>query len=114
MIHKTAIIDPSAKISTNVKVGAYSIIGPSVELGENTEVQSHISIVGNTKIGKNNKIYPFSSIGNDPQDLKFDGEETKLEIGNNNKRYIETNAKSVDTRNPNRILLITNAAFFIL
>ena len=85
MIHKTAIIDPGAKISTNVKVGAYSIIGPNVELGENTEIQSHVSIVGNTKIGMNNKIYPFSSIGNDPQDLKFDGEETKLEIGDNNK-----------------------------
>ena len=83
MIHKSAIIDLKAKISSNVKVGAYSIIGPNVEIDENSEIHSHVSIVGNTKIGKNNKIYPFASIGNDPQDLKFQGEETKLEIGNN-------------------------------
>jgi UDP-N-acetylglucosamine acyltransferase len=93
MIHKTAIVDPKAKISTNVKIGAYSIIGSNVEIDENTEIQSHVSIVGNTRIGKNNKIYPFSSIGNDPQDLKFAGEETKLEIGDNNKirEYVTIN-----------------------
>jgi len=93
MIHKTAIIDPKAKISSNVKIGAYSIIGPNVEINDNSEIQSHISILGNTKIGKNNKIYPFSSIGNVPQDLKFAGEETKLEIGDNNKirEYVTIN-----------------------
>jgi UDP-N-acetylglucosamine acyltransferase len=93
MIHKTAIVNPKAKISTNVKIGAYSIIGSNVEIDENTEIQSHVSIVGNTRIGKNNKIYPFSSIGNDPQDLKFAGEETKLEIGDNNKirEYVTIN-----------------------
>ena len=93
MIHKTAVIDPKAKIHSSVKVGPYSIIGAKVEIDENTEVQSHVSIVGNTKIGKNNKIYPFASIGNDPQDLKFQGEETKLEIGNNNKirEYVTIN-----------------------
>ena len=93
MIHKTAIIDTKAKISSNVKIGAYSIIGPNVEIEENTEIQSHVSIIGITKIGKNNNIYPFSSIGNDPQDLKFAGEETKLEIGNNNKirEYVTIN-----------------------
>ena len=85
MIHKTAIIDSKAKISKNVKIGPYAVIGANVEIGEGTEIQSHVSIVGNTKIGRNNKIYPFASIGNDPQDLKFQGEETKLEIGNNNK-----------------------------
>ena len=85
MIHKTAVIDPKAKIHSSVKIGPYSVVGPNVEIDENTEVQSHVSIVGNTKIGKNNKIYPFASIGNDPQDLKFQGEETQLEIGNDNK-----------------------------
>ena len=85
MIHKLAIIDPKAKIGKNVKVGPYTIIGPNVEIGENSEIQSHVSIIGNTKIGINNTIYSFASIGNDPQDLKFNGEETKLEIGNNNK-----------------------------
>ena len=93
MIHKTAIVDPKAKISTNVKIGPYSIIGPYVEIDENCEIQSHVSIVGNTKIAKNNKIYSFSSIGNDPQDLKFKGEETRVEIGNNNKirEYVTIN-----------------------
>tara|TARA_B100001057_G_scaffold341280_1_gene342111 strand:+ start:120 stop:902 length:783 start_codon:yes stop_codon:yes gene_type:complete len=93
MIHNTAIINPKAKIHKNVKVGPYSIIGANVEIEENTEVQSHVSILGNTKIGKNNKIYPFASIGNDPQDLKYQGEETKLEIGNDNKirEYVTIN-----------------------
>ena len=93
MIHKTAIIDPKAKISSNVKIGAYSLIGPNVEIDENSEIQSHVSVIGNTKIGKNNKIYPFSSIGNDPQDLKFNGEKTKIEIGDNNKirEYVTIN-----------------------
>ena len=93
MIHKTAIIDTKAKISTNVSIGAYTLIGPNVEIGENSIIQSHVSIVGHTKIGINNKIYSFASIGNDPQDLKFEGEETKLEIGDNNKirEYVTIN-----------------------
>ena len=93
MIHNTAIIDTQAKIHKNVKVGPFSVIGANVEIEENTEIQSHVSILGNTKIGKNNQIYPFASIGNDPQDLKFQGEETKLEIGNDNKirEYVTIN-----------------------
>jgi len=93
MIHKTAIIDSRAKISNNVNIGPYTVIGPNVEIDEGTEVQSHVNIVGNTKIGKNNKIYPFASIGNDPQDLKFKGEKTTLEIGENNKirEYVTIN-----------------------
>ena len=93
MIHKTAIIDPKSKISKDVQIGAYSIIGPNVEIGKGSEIQSHVSIIGNTKIGENNKIYPFASLGNDPQDLKFEGEETFLEIGNFNKirEYVTIN-----------------------
>jgi len=93
MIHRTAIIDSKAKIFNNVKIGPYAVIGPNVEIDEGTEVQSHVNIVGYTKIGKNNKIYPFASIGNDPQDLKFRGEDTKLEIGDDNKirEYVTIN-----------------------
>ena len=93
MIHKTAIIDPKAKISTNVEIGPYSVVGPNVEIDENSQILSNVSIIGNTKIGKNNKIYPFSSIGNDPQDLKFKGEKTNLEIGdsNNIREYVTIN-----------------------
>ncbi len=97
MIDKTAIIDPNAKISSNVKIGQYSIIGPNVEIDENVIIASHVSITGNTKIGKNNKIYPFASIGNDPQDLKYKDEKTKLEIGNGNiiREYVTINPGTI-------------------
>ena len=93
MIHDTAIIDPKAKISSDVKIGPYCVIGPNVEIGKYSTIQSHVSILGNTKIGENNNIYPFASIGSDPQDLKFKGEESKLEIGDNNKirEYVTIN-----------------------
>ena len=93
MIHKTAVVDPKAKISNNVKIGPYSIIGPDVEINEGTEIQSHVFITGRTKIGLNNKIYSFASVGNDPQDLKFNGEENQLIIGNNNRirEYVTIN-----------------------
>ena len=84
MIHKTAIIDSKAKISTNVEIGPYATIGPNVEIGENTLIQSHVNITGNTTIGKGNKLYSFASIGSDPQDLKYKGEETTLIIDDNN------------------------------
>ena len=85
MIDSTAIVDKKAKVSSSVQIGPYSVIGPNVEIGENVIIHSHVNISGNTIIGNNNKIYPFVSIGNDPQDLKYNGEETKLVIGNNNK-----------------------------
>ena len=93
MIHKTAIVDSKAKISSSVNIGPYCVIGPNVEINENVKIHSHVNICGNTKIGKGNKIYPFASIGNDPQDLKYNGEETKLIIGDNNKirEYVTIN-----------------------
>jgi UDP-N-acetylglucosamine acyltransferase len=93
MIHKTAIVDPKAKISANVNIGPYSIIGPNVEIGEDTVINSHVSIAGHTKIGKKNKIYPFASIGNNPQDLKYNGEKSYLEIGDSNtiREYVSIN-----------------------
>ena len=96
MIDKTAIINKNAKVHSSVTIGPYTIIGPNVEIGENTEIQSHVSITGNTKIGKGNKIYPFVSI-NDPQDLKYDGEETSLSIGDNNKirEYVTINPGTI-------------------
>ena len=85
MKHKTALIDSKAIIHENVAIGPFTVIGPNVEIGAGTVLQSHVNISGNTKIGSNNIIYPFASLGNEPQDLKFRGEETSLEIGNNNK-----------------------------
>ena len=97
MIHKTAIIDPKAKIASNVKIGAYSVIGPDVEVNENSIIHSHVSILGQTIIGKENNIYPFVSIGNDPQDLKYNGEKTKLTIGDNNtiREYVTINPGTI-------------------
>ena len=93
MIHKTAIVDPKAKISSNITIGAYSIIGPDVEIDKNTIIHSHVNISGHTKIGKENKIFPFASIGSDPQDLKYNGEETRLIIGDKNtiREYVTIN-----------------------
>ncbi len=93
MIHKTALVDSNAKLAPSVKVGPYSVIGPNVEIGDNVTIDSHVNISGFTKIGDGNKIYPFASIGNDPQDLKYNGEKTKLVIGNNNKfrEYVTVN-----------------------
>lgn len=84
MINNTAIIDPKAKIGSNVAIGAYSIIGKDVEIGDNTWIGPHVVIEDKTKIGKNNKIFQFASIGAIPQDKKYHGESTILEIGDNN------------------------------
>ena len=97
MIHKTAIIDVKSKIDQNVEIGPYTVIGPDVEIQEGTKIQSHASITGRTKIGKDNKIYPFASIGNDPQDLKYKGEKTELVIGDGNtiREYTTINTGTV-------------------
>ena len=97
MIHKTAVIDKNARIDTNVEIGPYCVIGPNVEIGQDTKIQSHVSITGRTKIGKNNKIYPFASIGNEPQDLKYKGEKTELVIGDGNtiREYTTINTGTV-------------------
>ncbi len=83
-VHPTAIIDPSAKLGAGVSVGAYSVIGADVEIGENTWIGPHVVINGPTSIGSDNKIHQFSSIGEAPQDLKYNGEPTRLEIGDRN------------------------------
>lgn len=83
-IHSTAIIDPSAKIAEGVTIGAYSVIGADVEIGANTWIGPHVVITGPTTIGSGNKIHQFASIGDAPQDLKYAGEPTRLEIGDRN------------------------------
>ena len=77
-------ISDKAKIHSSVNIGPYCVIGENVEIGENCTLHSHVVITGNTKIGDNNIFYPFTSIGNAPQDLKYIGEESYLVIGNNN------------------------------
>lgn len=84
MIHPSAIIDPSAVIGDDVSIGPYSIVGPQVEIGAGCEIASHVVIKGPTRIGRNNRIFQFASIGDEPQDKKFHGEVTRLEIGDDN------------------------------
>lgn len=84
MISSLAEIDSSAKIGNNVSIGAFSVIGPNVEIGDNCEILTNAVVKGPTKIGKNNRIFQFASIGEEPQDLKYHGEMSTLEIGDNN------------------------------
>ena len=84
MIHKLASIHSKAKIHQEVSIGAYSVIGPEVEIGKGSKIHSHVVIEGPTSIGSDNEIFQFASIGGDPQDKKYKGEKTYLEIGNEN------------------------------
>ena len=84
MIHPQAIIEPSAQIGKNVTIGPWSYVGENVVIGDNCVINSHVVIKGPTVIGKNNRFFQFASIGEECQDLKYDGEPTQLIIGDNN------------------------------
>ncbi|MBN9421537.1 MAG: acyl-[acyl-carrier-protein]--UDP-N-acetylglucosamine O-acyltransferase [Candidatus Accumulibacter sp. 66-26] len=84
MIHSTAIIHPGAQLGANVTVGPYSIIGEHVSIGDDTTVGPYVVIDGHTTIGRENRIFQFCSLGEVPQDKKYAGEPTRLEIGDRN------------------------------
>ncbi len=84
LIHSTAIIDPGADLADSVRVGAHAVIGPQVSVGENTEIGAGAQIGGYSRIGKGNRIFPHACVGFEPQDLKYGGGETWLEIGDRN------------------------------
>jgi UDP-N-acetylglucosamine acyltransferase len=96
-IHKTALIDPKAKIDAGVEIGPYCIVKKGVRISKGTKLLSHVIIEGNTEISENCTFYPFSSIGFPPQDLKYKGEPTKLIIGSNNivREYVTIHRASV-------------------
>ena len=83
-VDATARVDPKAVLGPGVKVGAYSVVGPEVKIGANTVVEAHVVIDGDTTIGRDNHFFPFSSVGLGPQDLKYHGEPTRLEMGDGN------------------------------
>lgn len=83
-IHPTAIVDPSAELADDVSVGPYAVIGPEVVIGAGTRIAAHAMLVGPTRMGRDNRVWQFASIGDDPQDLKYRGERTTLEIGDRN------------------------------
>jgi len=84
MIHPTAIVHRSARLASDVEVGAYSVIGEHVEVGEGSTIGSHVVLDGHTRIGRRNTIWHFVSIGAPPQDKKYKGEPTGVEIGDRN------------------------------
>lgn len=105
MIDPRAVIDPSAELDSSVTVGAYSIIGANVQIDAGTCIAPHVVIKGHTRIGKENKIYQFSSLGEDPQDKKYAGEVTYLEIGDRNeiREYCTMNRGTVQGGGMTRI-----------
>jgi UDP-N-acetylglucosamine acyltransferase len=84
-IHRMAVVEDGAVVGPNCKIGAFSVVGPEVILGEGVELKSHVVVEGWTTVGDGTVIFPFASIGHIPQDLKFGGERTKLEIGKRNR-----------------------------
>ncbi len=84
MIHPSSVVDPSAQIGANVEIGPFCVIGPDVVIGEGSRLNSHVVLKGPTVLGKNNHIFQFATVGEDTPDLKYQGEKTRLVIGDNN------------------------------
>lgn len=92
-IHPSAIVEAGAELGQGVEIGPFCVIGPRVRLGDGVRLASHVVIGGDTRIGAETRIFPFASIGQEPQDLKFRGEDTRLEIGARNRirEYVTMN-----------------------
>lgn len=83
-IHSTAVVSPGAELAAGVRIGPYTVIGENVVIGRDTVIGSHVSIEGHTRMGEGNRISPFVSIGSPPQDVGYQGEDTRVEIGDRN------------------------------
>ena len=105
MIHSSAIIDATSNIADNVTIGAYTVIGANVSIDEGTVIGPHVTINGTTTIGKNNHIYQFASVGEDPQDKKYAGEKSFLEIGDENifREFTTINRGTIQDKNTTSI-----------
>jgi UDP-N-acetylglucosamine acyltransferase len=92
-LHPTAVIDPHAELASDVEVGAYVVIGAKVKIGKGSKIKSHAVIEGRTTLGEGTVVFPFASVGEAPQDLKYKGEPSELIIGNNNiiREYVSLN-----------------------
>jgi len=104
-IHPTAIVDPQAQLDSSVEVGAYSIVGPNVRIDAGTVIGPHVVIDGHTTIGKDNKFFQFCSIGAAPQDKKWQGEATRLEVGDRNtvREFVSFNLGTVQDEGVTRL-----------
>jgi len=96
-VHPTAIIEPGTKVPSSCRIGPYSVIGADVELGEGCHLISHVALEGPTRIGAENVFFPFCAIGMAPQDVTYQGEPTRLEIGDHNeiREYVTINRGTV-------------------
>ena len=97
LIHPTALIDPQAELAEGVQVGPYTVVGPHVRIGADTHIGAHCVVEGHTRIGRNNRIFQFASIGAAPQDKKYQGEPTRLDIGDGNtiREFVTINTGTV-------------------
>jgi len=104
-IHPTAIVDPKAELAADVEVGPFAVIGPNVQIGAGTSIGAHAVIEGRTRIGRDNRIFPFCAIGGIPQDKKYAGEATALEIGDGNtiREYCTLNTGTVQDAGVTRV-----------
>lgn len=112
MIHPTAVIDPGASLGEGVEIGAYAVVGPRVTVGDGCTIGAHAIIESHARIGKGTRVFPFASVGTPPQDLKFQGEETWVEVGDGCtiREYVTVNRGTVPgggvTRVGNGVLLM--------
>jgi UDP-N-acetylglucosamine acyltransferase len=105
MIHPSAIVEPGARLAADVTVGAYTLIGPQVEVGAGTAIGPHVVIEGRVRIGRGNRISQFASIGGPPQDKKYAGEDTAVEIGDQNviREYVTINRGTIGDAQVTRV-----------
>jgi len=105
LIHPTAVIDPAARVAADVIVGPYAVIGAGVEINSNCWLGAHVVLGGLTLVGAGTRIFPFASLGSEPQDKKYRGESTRLEIGCNNtiREYVTINRGTVQDEGVTRI-----------
>ena len=105
LIHPTAVVDPAARIAADVIIGPYAVISSDVEIDSNSWIGPHVVLSGAIRMGSNNRIFPFASLGSDPQDKKYRGESTRLEIGCNNtiREYVTINRGTVQDAGVTRL-----------
>ena len=105
MIHPKAIVEPGARLAADVIIGPYAIIGAQVEIGDGSSIGAHAVVEGRTRIGRNNRIHSFAAVGGAPQDKKYAGEDTGLEIGDGNtiREYVTINRGTVQDAGVTRI-----------
>jgi UDP-N-acetylglucosamine acyltransferase len=99
-VHPTAVVAAGASLGAGVEIGPYSVVGAGVSVGEGTTIGAHVVIAGQTTIGRNNRLFPFSSIGDIPQDKKYDGAVTRTVIGDENviREFVSINAGTAQDR----------------